>query len=116
MSAIPNEQLSLEVVPSEGATWFEILAFALTFDGYEYWGSFERCEAFAEAKGHATLTGLRTCLFFEQRKWRNGDEGEPSSKTERYWRLLLRKIRRLVEKKSKARRSQEPNGLPHRVA
>ena len=113
MNEIPNEQLTLELVPSEAASWLEILAFALTFDGYEYWGSFERCVAFAEAKGHATLTGLRTCLFFEQRKWRNGDEGKPDSKTERYWRSLLRKIRRLVEKQSKQPRLEE-SGRPLR--
>jgi hypothetical protein len=100
MNAIPNDRLTLGLLPADEADWLEILAFAQTFDGYEFWGSFERCAAFAEAKGHASLTGLRTCLFFEHRKWRNGDEHKPNSKTMQYWRSLVRKIRALVEKQA----------------
>jgi hypothetical protein len=58
-------------MPVPQADWEAIQPFALTFDGYTYWGSFERCEEIAETRQQVTLTDLRTCLFFEQRRWRH---------------------------------------------
>ncbi len=49
--------------------WDTIGEFAQTFNGYGYWGSFERCAEVALARPSATLTELRTCLFFAQRTW-----------------------------------------------
>lgn len=68
---IPNERLRADKLPSPAAEWAEIDRFALTFDGYKHWGSFEQCAEIANAKRHDTLTDLRTCLFFEQRRWRH---------------------------------------------
>jgi hypothetical protein len=70
MDEISNDQLEIGMVPASDASWAEIAGFALTFDGYKHWGSFERCAEIANARRHGTLTDLRTCLFFEQRRWR----------------------------------------------
>jgi hypothetical protein len=40
----------------------------MTFDGYAYWGSVDKCAEMA-ARPPASLTHLRTCLFFEARRW-----------------------------------------------
>jgi hypothetical protein len=66
---IPNHLLTTAMVPGYDATWNEIVPFARSFDGYKHWGSFERCGEIANAKRMETLVELRTCLFFEQRRW-----------------------------------------------
>ena len=99
---IPSTSLTLGDVPTEDADWTEILDFALTFDGYTYWGSFERCAEVANARVHGTLNGLRTCLFFEQRSWRHGDESPPTKRALAYWRSLLKKMRGLLSKQRDA--------------
>jgi hypothetical protein len=104
---IDNEQLNLDNVPSADAHWSQIYEFALTFDGYEFWGSFEKCSEVANARAHGTLTGLRTCLFFEQRVWRNGDEQPPNAKTARYLQSLIRKIRALISRRSNQSRTSK---------
>ena len=96
MQKLENEQLNLRNIPAPDASWTGILDFALTFDGYEYWGSFERCAEVAAARAHGTLTGLRTCLFFEQRRCRNGDEMPPNKRTLKYWQSLIKRIRKIV--------------------
>ena len=65
---IDNKRLSVADVPSFKEAWSRIEPFALTFDGYRYWGSIDKCAEVA-AKTPATLTQLRTCLFFEARRW-----------------------------------------------
>jgi hypothetical protein len=66
MSKLENNALSLDHIPSEDATWYEIGQFALTFNGYEAFGSFERCAEIANARKHDTLSEARACLSFEQ--------------------------------------------------
>ncbi|MCJ7619658.1 MAG: hypothetical protein MUP64_05510 [Anaerolineae bacterium] len=75
---IANEDLRESDVPLPDAGWLEIGRFALSFNGYEWCGSFEKCaevgNRWADAfRGTAALPGslteLRTCLFFEQRRW-----------------------------------------------
>ena len=65
---IGNAELSVGDIPSFKESWSGIEPFALTFDGYQYWGSIEKCAEVA-ARPPATLTHLRTCLFFEARRW-----------------------------------------------
>lgn len=65
------DSLKLSDIPAPGATWTQIGEFALTFDGYEYWGSFEKCAEIANGHNPQDLIELRTCLFFEQRRWRH---------------------------------------------
>ena len=101
---IPNEDLTEQVLPSPDADWWQIWEFALAFDGYGHWGSFDECAdlgnrwAAAYARNKAlpeSLTELRTCLFFEQRRWHHfGDD--PHETAERYIRDLLAEIRRRV--------------------
>lgn len=101
MEPIKNEQLTLENVPLPDANWSDILDFALTFEGYEFWGSFERCAEVAAARAHGTLTCLRTCLFFEQRFWcHNNFALPPSKKKVLYLQSVIRKIRAAVLKES----------------
>ncbi|RMF79990.1 MAG: hypothetical protein D6744_08610 [Planctomycetota bacterium] len=70
---IPNEQLRLEDLPPPDADWNTISEFALTFDGYDYWGSFEKCSAVSKRPDPATLPEIRTCLFMLQRRARWSD-------------------------------------------
>jgi hypothetical protein len=95
MREIANENLTMSDIPSADASWEEIGEFALTFDGYEVWGSFERCAEIANAKRQESLTDLRTCLFFEQRRWRHFGE-EPDEEAIAYIRGLVAKIRNRV--------------------
>lgn len=72
----------------------------MTFDGYIHWGSFEKCAAIAnqaktaytEGKGlPVSLTALRTCLFFEQRRWRHFGE-DPDAETMEYIKAIVANI------------------------
>jgi hypothetical protein len=89
---IANNQLRLEDLPSPDADWQTLGNFALTFNGYEVWDSFEKCAEVANSRQDSTLTELRTCLFFEQRRWRHfGDE--PNVEAMEYVHSILEKIR-----------------------
>ncbi|MDH4207576.1 MAG: hypothetical protein OEV76_01730, partial [Anaerolineae bacterium] len=75
---IANEDLKESDVPLPDAGWYEIGRFALSCNGYEWWGSFAKCAEVANRAARAfhesgtlrhSLTELRTCLFFEQRRW-----------------------------------------------
>jgi hypothetical protein len=77
---IATADLKESDVPAPDAGWREIGRFALSFNGYEWCGSFGECaeagdralEAFRETGAlPESLTELRTCLFFEQRRWRH---------------------------------------------
>jgi hypothetical protein len=72
---LDHRDIRLEDVPLRGSSWHEIEPFALTFEGYEFHGSFEACAEIANARRHSNLTDLRTCLYFEQRRYRHF--GEP---------------------------------------
>ena len=71
MREIANRDLSLDDVPPFNADWDQIGEFALSFNGYIECGSFERCAEVANNRRNDTLTELRACLFFEQRRWRH---------------------------------------------
>lgn len=98
---IPNAELKESDVPPPDADWGWIGHFALTFNGYEYWGSFEACGTMANQWREAwqkarllpsTLTELRTCLFFEQRRWHHAGY-DPDAEAMTYIRALLEAIR-----------------------
>lgn len=82
-------------LPSPDAKWEEVQAFALTFDGYKHHESFAECAAIANERRNASLSDLRTCLFFEQRRWRHQGE-EPSGEGLAYVRSLIERIRKHV--------------------
>ncbi len=93
---MPSQNLDVAEIPAVDAPMGELRSFAHTFNGYEHWGSFERCAAIANARDHSSLTNLRTCLFFEVRRWHHyGDR--PDAEAEAYWRYLVAEIRRRVE-------------------
>ncbi len=101
---IPNDELTEVILPSCDADWTTIGSFALTFDGYDYWGSFGRCGEIANRslneyeknqKLPETLTDLRTSLFFEQRRWRHFGYA-PDENAMRYIRSLVATIRQKV--------------------
>jgi len=93
---IPNNLLRADKLPPPDATWEEIGRFALTFDGYKSCGSVEACAEVANARRTGSLSDLRICLFFEQRRWREFGE-EPGEEHMRYIRQLLEQIRRRVQ-------------------
>jgi hypothetical protein len=101
---IANADLREGDVPPPDADWHAIGRFALSFNGYEWWGSFAKCaevgnrgaDVFRESGTLPhSLTELRTCLFFEQRRWRHFglDPDEPAS---RYIGALVGAIREKV--------------------
>lgn len=80
MTEIANAELTERDIPAPDAEWHSIGRFALSFNGYEHWGSFQKCAEVgnraaelyrAERVLPKSLTELRTCLFFEQRRWRH---------------------------------------------
>ena len=89
---IANGKLAIADIPSPDADWDAIWQFALTFDGYLYWGSTEKCAEIANAHADKNLADLRTCLFFEQRRWRHFGK-DPDKKAMVYIRQILEAIR-----------------------
>jgi len=80
MREISNAELKEKDLPPPNADWGVISRFALTFSGYAYWGSFNKCAEVANRCARDwnkkktlphSLIDLRTCLFFEQRRWRH---------------------------------------------
>lgn len=101
MEEIPNSALKDNMLPERSSNWPEISSFAHTFNGYEHWGSFEKCGNIANiileeyktsGKLPAKLTDLRTCLFFETRRWRHYGY-EPDEEALRYVQALVEAIR-----------------------
>ncbi len=72
-----NLDLTLEDIPLPSMPWREMSSFALSFDGYEHWGSVDKCADIANARPPVTLTELRTCLFFEQPAMPSHPRGRP---------------------------------------
>lgn len=92
MPLISNAALRVHDVPAAGAAWEHIEEFALSYDGYTECGSFERCAEIANNQRHDSLSDLRTCLFFEQRRWRH-DGDEPDQEAMNYLQNVVDKIR-----------------------
>jgi len=101
MSEISNNHLDIDSIPKPEAGWNEIGWFSLTFNGYDFHGGIDTCGEIAnrwlrdfENDGGlpSTLNDLRTCLFFEQRRWRHYGYA-PDEKAMCYIRGLVRSIR-----------------------
>ena len=94
MSCIPDNELTLDQIPSPDGDLREWSRFAHTINGYEVMGGFDACADLANSGGAVTLTQLRCALFFEARRDRHSggcsfDEGVIRS--------LLKAIRLKVE-------------------
>lgn len=76
MAAATGDVLTMKITdlpdPTDPAAIFE---FAMTFDGYEHFGSFEASAEAAESEDRSTLDLIRNELFFEARASRHrGDD------------------------------------------
>jgi hypothetical protein len=105
MDKIPNSHLHMEDIPSRRSSWVKIVPFALSFNGYEHCGSVQKCRDVAiqgvtrhkeNQDLNQSLTDLRTCLFFEARRWKHLEK-KPTSSGLRYIRALLEAIRVRVQ-------------------
>ena len=100
VETIPNDALRLDHLPSPDADGMEVWRFADTFNGFKHWGSFERCAEIADQHFYdrlrdSNLTELRTCLFFERRRWHHfGELPNPQRKPYRLYHF--EKIREMV--------------------
>lgn len=105
MVEVPNRLLHPKDIPSQRATWLQIEKFAFTFDGYRYLPN-RACanlanralRSFAAGSidlGNMSLSKLRSCLFFEQRRYHHF--GWPPEATDmKYIRTLVAAIRSKV--------------------
>lgn len=92
--------LDLATVPPPDARWDAIFDFALTWDGYAAHPNGQCSSIASQARNRWDRTGsvprnldtLRTCLFFEQRRWR-GAHTPPDPESEQYIRALIEAIR-----------------------
>jgi len=94
--------LSEESIPGPDANLSEMEQFARTFDAYEYHGSYKKIVEIAGFKCHESLTDLRTCLYFEERRWRQCKLMgiQPGPQDIAYIKKLIGKIRARVRKSS----------------
>jgi hypothetical protein len=100
---IANRELTLGDIPTPGADHYDVISeFALTFSGYDYYP--DTCGDIAdralERYGHSgavpdSLSELRACLFYEQRRWRHFDE-DPDPEALEYIHALVEAIRTKV--------------------
>ena len=101
---IANANLTADNIPMPNAEWYSIAEFALTFDAYSHWGSFDKCADIANRSAQTyaqrrvlsvSLAELRTCLFFEQRRYHHFGHG-PDETEMRYIHALVEGIRERV--------------------
>lgn len=92
---IGNSELTPADIPSFTEAWAHIEPFALTFDGFKYWGSVEKCAEVAQTGRPGSLTELRTCLFYEARRWKLVGRS-PDAAAMKYIRAMVYAIREKV--------------------
>jgi len=100
METIPNDALRLDDLPAPDADGAEVWQLADTFNGFKHWGSFERCAEIADRHSYdqqrdSNLIELRTCLFFDCRRWHHYGK-QPDMHDSPYIRGLVEKIREMV--------------------
>src|SRR5258708_39065491 len=91
-----NPDLTPADIPSFKETSTRIEPFALTFDGFKYWGSVEKCAEVAQTRRPGSLTELRTCLFYEARRWNQAGKA-PDAASMKFIRALVYAIREKVD-------------------
>jgi hypothetical protein len=102
---VPNDSLTASAVPRVTASWHTIVAFALTIDGYKAIGRKECAQLANRVKAEfskdvasvetLSLTELRLCLFFEQRRF-NHFGHEPQDADRIFVNALLVAIQRMI--------------------
>jgi hypothetical protein len=103
---VPNKRLKAMAVPSVTASWHAIGSFALTLDGYQAIGQRECGQLANRVKSEfarntaplqsLSLTELRACLFFEQRRFHHFG-WEPEGSDIEYVHALLETIRSRID-------------------
>jgi len=103
MKQVSNDDLDPALIPVGTRDWDKFTAFALSYSGYELRG--EECAKIANESLRvyrerqvlpSTVDDLRTCLFFEQRRWRWSDY-DPDEAAWRYINALLEALARKIE-------------------
>jgi hypothetical protein len=115
LALVPNDSLRPDSLPPPDASWPMIAKFALTFDGYAVHGSFEACGAIANERRHDSLSDLRTCLFFEQRRSRHQGDDYPDAEMLRYVQSLVERIREIVSAAPSSASANAPVDGPARL-
>jgi hypothetical protein len=100
---IANLELTPEDIPAPNADYYPVVSeFALTFNGYVHYPDtcgdianralerYDDCGAVPDS-----LSELRACLFYEQRRWRHFDE-DPDPEALEYIHALVEAIRTKV--------------------
>ena len=89
MDEIKDNELTLEMLP-DMADAESVFKFAMSFNGYEKFGSFEKCAAAANSRKRQALPDLRNELFFEARASRHREDEK--------FLEVYRELRPLIEK------------------
>jgi hypothetical protein len=105
--SIPNADLTEGDIPGEDAKWDRwsgIPSFAATFNGYVYWGSFEKCFEVTRSTRtrdlrELTLTELRTRLFCQYRSICH-DDGHFAADDLRHAQAIIAEIRDRVKRRA----------------
>ena len=102
---VPDECLIATAVPPATASWDVIVGFALTIDGYKAIGQRECAQLANRVKSEfsrdassvetLSLTELRLCLFFEQRRFHHFGH-EPQDADRIFINALLEAIQRNI--------------------
>jgi len=98
-----NSDLAVEQLPAPGDR-NAVFAFAMSFDGYEHFGSFEAAAENARARSRATLTDVRNELFMQARASRHRDD----DKFLDTYQELLPCLKRLIQMEKKPNNGLEP--------
>lgn len=106
LKPIANAELTSDRIPQPDAKWEGISQFALSFNGYQYWGNVRECievgdrcaEAYlAEGILPSDLAELRAGLLVERNRWRRYG-AEPSEEAMAYMRAIVEGIRQWVKR------------------
>jgi hypothetical protein len=103
---IPNADLTEADLPLDDADWDHwpgIAWFAASFNGYQYWGSFEKCFEVGHRERtqplkRLTLTELRTALFCRYRAICH--DGEPTTDDVSWARAVITEIRDRIRRRA----------------
>lgn len=93
---IRSEDLTVTDLPADDAEWRDVLEFALTFNLYDCWRSFERCAEIALNPDLSSLNEIRTSLYFQQRIWNQSGIHPPSEEKIKNWLELVAAMRRIL--------------------
>lgn len=92
---IPNESLSVEMIPEADGDISEVLNFAHTFYAFDN-VPFADVAHIANVRRASTLTEARACLFFERRRIVHSPEAGDDPERQAWMRELVKRIRMFV--------------------